>query len=405
MALRKTRIEELAKQGKGSARAVSLLRDDPERFLATVQIGITVISATAAAFGGEAIAMRLIPQLRRVEAIGERAEGVALALVVAGVSYLSIVLGELVPKSLALRHAEAYALSVGRVILALAWLARPLVWLLGVSANLILKPLGDRTNFTEARHSAEELQEIVEEAAKAGTINAEAGEIASRALELPELTAADVMVPRQYVVMLELHATLEAVRRTLREHPHSRFPVYEGRVDNVIGYVSVRDVLAADVNDGDLATAGFLRAPFFVPESKRAMDLLKEMRSRQTPLAIVVEELGGLAGIVTLEDVIEELVGEIFSEHDTVPVQPARRDADGSFVVSGLMPVRDANRLLDLELPEDGSWNTIGGLCLAMASKIPRVGDRLQTTSGITLEVLDASPRRVRSVRIRAAHS
>ena len=208
MALRKTRIEELAKQGKGSARAVSLLRDDPERFLATVQIGITVISATAAAFGGEAIAMRLIPQLRRVEAIGERAEGVALALVVAGVSYLSIVLGELVPKSLALRHAEAYALSVGRVILALAWLARPLVWLLGVSANLILKPLGDRTNFTEARHSAEELQEIVEEAAKAGTINAEAGEIASRALELPELTAADVMVPRQYVVMLELHATL-----------------------------------------------------------------------------------------------------------------------------------------------------------------------------------------------------
>lgn len=270
---------------------------------------------------------------------------------------------------------------------------------------MILKPLGDRTNFTETRHSAEELQELVEEAAKAGTINAEAGEIASRALELPALTAADVMVPRQQVVMLEVHATLEAVRATLREHPHSRFPVYDGRADNVIGYVSVRDVFAGDVNDGDLTTAGLLRAPFFVPETKRAMDLLKEMRARQTPLAIVVEELGGLAGIVTLEDVLEELVGEIFSEHDTVTVQPPRRDADGSFVVSGLMPVRDANRLLDLELPEDGSWNTVGGLCLAMARKIPSVGERLQTTSGITLEVLDASPRRVRQVRVRPARS
>ena len=186
VALRRTRHRQLAEEGHSGARAVLVLREDPERFLATVQVGITVVGVTAAAFGGGSIVERLRPWLARITWIGEHAEGVALVLVISGVSYLSIVVGELVPKSLALRGAERYALLIGKPLLALSWLAKPLVWFLSSSANILLKPFGDRTTFTETRHSAEELQQLVEEAMKAGTIHADAGEIASRALELPD---------------------------------------------------------------------------------------------------------------------------------------------------------------------------------------------------------------------------
>jgi len=401
VALRRTRIQELADQGRGGARAVLALRDRPERFLATVQVGITVVGATAAAFGGESIATRLTPKLERIDWIGEHAEGVALALVVAGISFLSIVVGELVPKSLALRGAERYALLVGQPLLALSWLARPLVWLLGASANLLLKPFGDRTTFTETRHSADELQELVEEATKAGTIHPEAGEIASRALELPELTVADVLVPRQDVLAIPRHAPPEVVRRILLEQTHSRMPVYEERIDNIVGYISVKDMLAMAWDQKLIVLEDVMRPAYFVPESKQAVELLKDMRTRHMPFAIAVDEQGGMSGIVTMEDLLEELVGEIFSEHAHDVPQLIKKEEDGSAIVSGMTPIREINRALGIELPEEGAWTTVAGLCLAISGRIPAVGEVLRLPSEITLEVLDASPRRVRAVRIR----
>jgi putative hemolysin len=401
VALRKTRIQELAEEGRSSARAVLALRDDPERFLATVQVGITVVSATAAAFSGESIAKRLAARLQEVPFIGEHAHGVSLALVIAAISYLSIVVGELVPKSLALRGAEKFALLVGRPILALSVLARPLVWLLGSSANLLLRPFGDRTTFTETRHSAEELQELVEEAAKAGVIHPEAGEIASRALELPELTAADVMVPRQDVVAIAKNASRDELQRILLEQTHTRIPVYEERIDNVTGYISIKDMLAMAWDQKLIVLADILRTPYFVPESKQVVELLKEMRSRHMPFAIVVDEQGGMSGIVTMEDVVEELVGDIFSEHDRNVPEPIQREADGSAILSGLSRIRAANRALNIELPEDGPWTTVAGLALTLAGRVPAVGEVLQAPNGITLEVLDATPRRIRTIRLR----
>lgn len=399
--MRKTRIHELAEEGRGGARAVLALRNEPERFLATVQVGITVIGATAAAFGGASIAERVAPLLARVSWIGEHAEQVALALVIGGVSYLSVVLGELVPKSLALRGAERYALLIGRPLLGLSWLARPLVWLLSSSANLLLKPFGDRTTFTETRHSAEELQELVQEAAKAGTIHPEAGEIASRALELPELTAADVMVPRLNTIMVSRTAPPVQIRNTLLEHMHSRMPVYDGKVDNVVGYISVKDLLALAWDQKLIVLEDVIRPAYFVPESKLAVELLKEMRSRHTPFAVVVDEQGGTSGIVTMEDLVEELVGEIFSEHERDAVEPIQMEEGGSAIVNGSTPIREINRALDLDLPEEGAWTTIAGLCLAMAGRIPTTGKVFRLPSGVSLEVLDASARRVLAVRVR----
>lgn len=401
VALRKTRLSELVQEGRAGARAVLSLREQPERFLATVQVGITVVGTAAATFGGAAIAARLSPLLARIDWLSTHAEQVALGIVVAGVSYLSIVLGELVPKSLALRSAERYACLVGKPLLALAWLARPIVWLLGGSANLLLKPFGDTTTFTETRHSPEELQQLVEEATKAGTIHPEAGEIAARALELPELRVGEVMVPRQQVVMIAKSATPDDVRRIAREHAHRRIPVYEDRIDNVVGYVSMRDLLSPALEQKSIVIADIMRPPFFVPDVKRAVDLLKEMRQRRQPFATVVDEQGGVAGIITLEDLVEELVGDIFSEHTRQVPQLIQPEEGGSAIVSGATPIRQVNRTLGVELPEEGDYTTVAGLSLSLAGKVPKVGDILPLPNGTTLEMLDVSPRRIRAVRVR----
>lgn len=401
IAMRRTRLRELVEAGSGAARAVQSLRDQPERFLATVQIGITVVGAAAGAFGGATFAKDLEPYLRRSPALVPYAEELALGAVVVIVSYLSLVLGELVPKSLALKASERYALLIGRPLVWLSAAARPVVWFLTRSSNAFLRLFGDRTSFTEARLSSEELQQMVEEASKAGTVHPQAGEIASRALEFAELTAVDVMVPRNRVVALSRNASREELRRVLLEKSHSRFPVYEGNSDNIVGYLSTKDVLALAWEERLFVLQDLLRPAYFVPESIKAVDVLAEMRQRRVPFAIVVDEQGGMAGLITLEDLVEELVGEIFSEYIKQVPELFRREPDKSVTVVGTMPVRDINRELQLELPEDGDWSTIAGLCLALAGRIPAAGEKLVTDNGFTLEIVDASARRVRSVRIR----
>lgn len=401
--LRKGRIEELAEEGRGSARAVLALRRQPERFLATVQVGITVVGASAAAVGGASLAERLAPELARIEWLAEKAEGVALALVIAAVSYLSIVIGELVPKSLALRSAERYALLVSRPLLGLAFLARPLVWVLSSSANLLLKPFGDRTTFMEGMHSVDELRQLVEDATAAGTVHPQAAEIAARALELPELRAADVMVPRSSVVALARDASADELKDALLKHAKSRMPVYDGSIDKVVGYVSVKDLLELTCRGMPIELGRAMRPAFFVPESKNAVELLHEMRARRLLFGIVIDEHGGMSGIVTLEDLVEELVGEIFSEHERGPELSIRPDADGAVLVDGVMPIRDVNRELDVALPDEGSWSTLAGLVLALAQRIPVSGETFTLPNGVVLEVVDASPRRIRTVRVRPA--
>jgi putative hemolysin len=400
VALRKARIEELAGKGRRSALAVLRLREQPETFLATVQVGITVVGATAAAFGGSSLAERLEPLLARNEWLERHAEGVALAIVITGVSFLSIVVGELVPKSLALRGAERYALLVARPLLWLSIAAKPLVWLLSSSANLLLKPFADKTTFTEARHSPAEIQQIVEEAVLAGTVHPEAAEIASRALDLPGLTVGEVMVPRRSVIAISQDIDKSELRQVLLEQTHSRLPVYDGQIDNIVGYLSVKDVLTIAWEERLFVLRDALREPFFVPSSKKAVELLKEMRSGRQALAIVVDEHGGMAGIVTMEDLLEELVGEIFDEHDR-PLDSIRPAGPDAVLVAGTAPIREVSRALDIELPDDGSWTTIAGLVLTLAGRMPRAGESFEALAGIWLDVVDATPRRIRSVRIR----
>lgn len=399
IAARRTRLQELAEEGVKTAQAALSLRRQPEKFLATVQIGITLVSASAGAFGGATLATDLARLMALWPPLTPVAEQLALALVVLLVSFLSLVLGELVPKSLALKHAERYSLLISRPLTALAVIFRPLVSILTASSNVILRLVGDRTSFSEARLSPDELAQLVEEAAQAGTVDPRAGKIAARALEFPDLRVEDVMIPRPHVVSLSLRASKEQLRRLLLEENHTRFPVYRENPELVVGYINVKDILAVAWEEGLFVLEDLLRPPIFIPTGSRAVDLLGEMRQRRTPFAIVVNEHGTMAGIVTLEDLLEELVGEIFSEQKQHLPPAMLKEAPGIFRIQASTPVREINRELGLKLPE-GDWTTLSGLLTSITLRIPAAGERISLSQDVLCEVLDASSRRVRIVRL-----
>jgi putative hemolysin len=392
-------VQQRSAAGHRGARAVTALRGEPERFLATVQIVITVVSAAAGAYGGAQIAADLAPHL---SVLGEHAEQIALVIVVASVSFLSLVLGELVPKSLALRYSTGYAFLIARPLLRLAQMMRPLVWILTACSNAVLKLFGDKTSFTEARVSREELRELVAEAAKVGSVDQRSSEIAARALEFGDVTVAEIMVRRDKIAALARGSSVEDVQRLLLEEGHSRMPVYDGDLDNVCGYVVARDVLALAWENNLVAFEDIIRPLTYVPLSARISAVLRDMQVKKTQIAVVIDEHGGTAGLVTMEDLVEELVGDILGENDE-PEESVRIEPDGGALVPGWLPTRKVNRVLGMALPIARESTTIAGLCMALALVVPPIGAKLTTPDGTKIEIVDASARRVRMVRIHKA--
>jgi putative hemolysin len=394
----RARLRQLVSEGARRAQALETLRKQPERFFATVQIVITVVGATAGAFGGATFARDLAPLL--APWLGEYSDEIAVVAVVGIVSYLSLVVGELVPKSLALRHAETYALFIAPVLLSLASVARPLVWLLTVSSNSVLRLFGDRTTFAETRLAPNELRELVDEAADMGSLDPRAGEIASRAIDFASLTAEQVMIPRTRVVALRREASIDEIRRVVLEHAHSRLPVYEGDLDNIVGYVLYKDLLPLAWEGRLLVLEDVIRPADMAVENTLAIELLQRMRERRAHMVVVLGEQGGTAGIVTLDDLIDELVGEVIGERQGAVSPSVRPRPDGGALARGDTPIREVNRVLDLGLPEGDGWSTVGGLCMFLADGIPRRGDMLRLEDGTELHIEAASERAVDLVRL-----
>lgn len=394
----KAKVQQGVSAGSRRAQAVHDLRAQPERFLATVQIGITVIGAAAAAFGGSRIAAHLAPALTPI--FGKSADELAFVAVVAGVAFLSLVLGELVPKSLALRYADGYAFAIARPLLGLSRFASPLVWFLTACSNVVLRLFGDRTSFSESRISREELAQLVTEAAATGSIDQRSSEIATRAIELTEVSIAELMVPRDAIVAIEQSAPRETIQRLLIESGHSRVPVYIDDLDQLVGYVMTRDVLALALEGRPIMLDDLVRPLTVVALTGRASGVLREMQAQRTQIAIVVDEHGGTAGLVTIENLVEELIGDILGE-DALPAAGVRIDPDGSALVPAWLPTRKINRALHIELPIARGSTTLAGLCLTLALAVPSVGTTLTSPDGTLLEVVEATPRRVRMVRVR----
>lgn len=396
VAVRKTRLKELADEGHRAARVALKLRENPERFLATVQVGITVVGVTAGAFGG-AILERPISVLLRRLGLGHVAEEFAFALVVAVISVLSIVLGELVPKSLALRHSERVALWVSGPLLLLSLVARPIVWFLTAASNLVLRPFQDQTTFTEARLSPEELQQLVDEATAAGTMNKDAGEIASRAIDFGKLKAFSMMVPYTEIAWLSLVAPREEIERALAEKPHARYPVVDASHEPA-GYVLARETYA-QLLGGHLDLKKILREIPTFPETASAVVILRALQEARSEIGLLLDETGSPSGLVSIETLTEELFGEITAEHEA-PRASIVRQHDGSALVRGDTPLHEVNRELGLELPISATSSTLGGLVLATRGGFPSVGDIVVLPGDIAAEVAEISARRVLLVRL-----
>lgn len=400
LSIRAARLAELEQRGGRRVRALSWLRADPERFLATVQVGITFVSAAAAAYGGKSVSGQLQVILEKLGVTPDLASELALLSVVVLVGFLSVVLGELVPKSLALRRSERFALALAPGLKLLAQLAHPVAWLLTAASNLVLRPLRDHTNFSESRLSAEEVQLVLEEASRSGTIDVRSADIAVRALDLASLTAQAVAVPRSKVAALDVGATLADAVALALESGHARLPVFGETPDEIEGYVHSRELLAAFVAGKQVPLSALIKQPLLVPWSTRAIDLLQQMQNAHEALALVTDEHGGLAGLVTFEDLVRELVGEIRTtdQQDPPAIQP---QADGTVLLTGSAAIREINRVLGRNLPESPQYTTVAGLCAAMTGHIPQPPEELEIHRDQSrLLIVASSPQRVDAVML-----
>jgi len=394
---RTPRLRVLAEAGNARAAAALRLKNDPDRFLATVQVGVTLVGTLASAVGGVAAIERLEPAIAALPWPWLRAvaEPLAVAIVVFTIAYLSLVVGELVPKSLAVRHAETLALWVAPLVEGMSRLARPAVSVLTASSRLLLRLLGQKGADPLPFHSLEDLKAIAEEASRQGVVSED---IVAGAVEFHERDVREVMTPRPRIAAFRAEATLDEAVRLIRETGHSRYPVYEGQIDNVTGFVYARDVYDAALAGAEITLSSLARPALSVPAGRPATALLEQMRTQGVQVALVVDEHGSLEGLVTLEDLVEVIVGEIHDEH-RVPMPLVKELGDGRFEVDGSVPIHELDTDHGLELPESPSYVTLAGLVLERLGHIPQPGQSV-VVPPYRLVVLALEGRRVARIRV-----
>jgi len=396
LTLRKSRILQLAEGGKHRAKDVQRLQADPERFLATIQIGITVISALTGAVGGVTAIEHIKPYLEGIPnpVLRSASEGIALTIVVVSISYLSLVFGELVPKSLALRYPEQIALWVAWPIDGLARMSSVAVKILTWSSRLILKPLGAPSR--PAFMPEEEIKSLLLQGRESGVIDSTEQELIHSVFEFADISVKEVMIPAPRIHAIKLDTPLEAILADIVENKFSRYPVYREDLNDTCGVVYTKDILDAMVRRLPIDLKALMHSAYFVPESMKVSHLLKEMQRRHTQMAVVVNEFGGVMGIVTLEDLLEEVVGEIMDETD-ITEELIKRLGKNHILVHSRTEVRKVNDFLKVDLGDEAV--TIGGLIQQELGRIPKVGEEVRIANCRIL-IHEAEPRSIRSVQI-----
>ena len=399
---RRHRLQSLAESGDARAGTALGLAAEPNRFLSTVQIGITVIGVLSGAYGGAVFATALAELVGRVPLLAPYASTIAFAAVVLLITYLTLVIGEIVPKRLALANPEPIALRVARPMRALSILSAPAVALLSASTELVLRLVGAKER-AEPAVTEEEVRLMLEEGTTAGVFDEEEQEVVARVFRLSDRRVASLMTPRHEIVGVDLEDPLEENLARMREAGHSYFPVYRDSLDRVEGMISIRGLWAQTPIGGQPDIEAAIFEPLYLPESLPALKVMEQFREATTHVALVTDEYGSIEGLLTLHDLLESIVGSLPDVHDDE--HEAVERPDGSWLLDGLLPIdefRDRFALPPLPDEDRGYYQTLGGFVMMHLERTPVTGDRFDW-SGNDFEVVDMDGNRVDKVLFRPA--
>ncbi len=393
----KGRLRRLADDGDERAKAALELAESPNRFLATVQCGITLVGVIAGAFGGARLSEHLVPHLAPLPLVGSYARPVAFGVVVLLITYLSLVLGELVPKRIGLGNPEGVALLVSRFMRRVSATCAPVVDLLSGSTDMLLGIFGFKSN-KGSQITEDEVRGLMSEGMRAGAFNKVESEIVSSVLELDQLRVRDLMTPRTKVIFLNQDDPHEAIWHKIVVSNHSYFPVYAGNRDHIVGLVSVKSIYANLAANAGVRLKDLMVPPLVVPESQDALQLLETLKQRGKHLALVADEFGGISGLVSINDVMEAIVGEFPTAEERARPGAQKRE-DGTWLVDGLMEVdRVAKTIPDVAFDQD-EYQTLSGYITKHLGHLPKEGETFRD-QGYVWEVLDMDRHRVDKILV-----
>jgi magnesium and cobalt exporter, CNNM family len=398
ISLRKSRVRHLVKSGNPTAKRIQKLQEEPERFLATVQVGVTLIGTLAATLGGVIAIERIKPIFAQVsiEFIRKAAEPLAVGLVVTTITYITLVIGELAPKSLAIRYSERIAFATAAWIDGLSRVFRLVLRVVTVSNTLVLKLFNVGLEQKPSLVSEDEIKHLIREGRKSGVFEPSEEDLIHSVFKFTDTVVKEVMVPRTEIAAVESGSDIDTILRTMNEKGFSRLPVYSETIDNIIGIVYLKDILSLHMEHRPFQLDSVLRKPYIVPPNKNVSVLLREMREKRIHVALVGDEYGGTDGLVTMEDLIEEIVGDIRDEQEK-ELREIDEIAANRYLVDGRTDIGKVNKGLGVQLPED-EFETIGGFVLGLFGRLPAEGDQVRYNN-LMFTVLRLRKNRISRIR------
>lgn len=397
---KKNRLQSLANKGSKKAKTALELAENPNHFFSTVQIGITMIGILTGAFGGATIAEKIANDIAKIPGLVPYSQGIGVGIVVVVITFLSLVIGELVPKRIAINSAEKVSLAVAGVMKVFSKITQPFVFLLSKSTNLVLNMLGIKLS-SEPTVTEEDLRNMLFEGRETGVIEESEQTMVERIFRLSDRDVSAVMTPRTEVVFLELDDSQEEILKKISESPYTRFPVVSETYDNVIGVVNSKDLLLQLSEKGSVNLEEVMQDPFFLPETTPALEAVEILKKSGFDIALIIDEYGGLLGLVGMGDILQSIIGNVSKPLENIDEEVVLRD-DGSWLFDGMLQIDELKDYLAVDrLPEEeeGRYETLGGLMMSVLNRIPLTGDYFDW-NGFRFEVVDMDGRRVDRVMV-----
>jgi putative hemolysin len=401
VAARKIRLQQLADTGNKQAQAALKLAKSPNQFLATVQVGITLVGILAGAFGGATISKKISAYLNTLPVLAQYNQLIGVGIVVIVITYLSLIIGELVPKRLALNNPEKIASKIALPMNLLSKIALPVVRLLDTSTNIVFRLLGIKASL-EPAVTVEEIKGLIEQGTESGIFEETEQSMIENVLRLDERPVGAWMTPRTKIVWLEIDEPLEEIRHKVVEYHYSRFPVAKNDLDHIIGVVRAKDLLVQSLTQQTLDLKGLLRPPLFIPDSMSALDVLELFKKQRTHIALITDEYGGIEGMITHNDILIYIGGNIPLAGESSAEPQVHQREDGSWLVDGLLDIETLKEMFNIEQlsdEEDGGYHTVGGFVMNQVHNIPVTGQYFEWRD-LRFEVMDMDGRRVDKVLI-----